>query len=167
MNAGAGAKRGLGRAAGVALVCLGLAFPAAAASGDPEGWAYSLSNEMMSPFCPGRTLADCPSDNAESLRLWILVQESTGRARGDVEAELLERYGDVILAAPRPQGFGLAAYVIPVSVFVAGGLLVGIFLRRQTAASDETPGVEGLDPVLAQRVDEELGRTGSPENLSA
>lgn len=143
------------------LVCLGLALPARAGSEEPEGWAYALWHEMMSPFCPGRSLADCPSTAAESLRMWILMQEAGGRERSEVEAELLDRYGDVILAAPRAQGFGLAAYLMPAVVFVAGGVLLGVFLRRQTRASQ--PGVqaaEPLDPDLARRVDEELRRSG-------
>ena len=93
--------------------------------------------------------------------MWILMQEAGGRERSEVEAELLDRYGDVILAAPRAQGFGLAAYLMPAVVFVAGGVLLGVFLRRQTRASQ--PGVqaaEPLDPDLARRVDEELRRSG-------
>ena len=70
------------------LVCLGLALPARAGSEEPEGWAYALWHEMMSPFCPGRSLADCPSTAAESLRMWILMQEAGGRERSEVEAEL-------------------------------------------------------------------------------
>jgi cytochrome c-type biogenesis protein CcmH/NrfF len=114
------ASTSLRRAAALGVVCLGLALPAAAAA-EPEGWAYEVSHEIMSPFCPGRSLADCPSPQAESLRAWIVVQEATGRSRADVEAELLERYGDVIRAAPRAEGIGLAAYVIPLAAFVGGG----------------------------------------------
>ena len=153
-------------AAALGLVCLALALPARAASDEPEGWAYALWHEMMSPFCPGRSLADCPSTAAESLRMWILVQEAGGRERSDVEAELLDRYGDVILAAPRARGFGLAAYLLPVLVFVAGGLLVGVFLRRQTRASHGLA-PDTLDPDLSRRVDEELRRSGARPGSSA
>ena len=95
-------------AAALTLFCV-ITLGAAPASAQPEGWAYELSGEMMSPFCPGRTLADCPSPQADSLRMWILVQEAAGRSRPDVEEELYERYGDVILAAPRAEGIGIAA----------------------------------------------------------
>ena len=143
------------------LVCLGLALPARAGSEEPEGWAYALWHEMMSPFCPGRSLADCPSTEAQSLRMWILVQEAAGRERSEVETELLDRYGDVVLAAPRAQGFGLVAYLMPAVVFVAGGVLLGVFLRRQTRASHApVPAGEPLDPDLARRVDDELQRSG-------
>jgi cytochrome c-type biogenesis protein CcmH/NrfF len=133
-----------------------LAF-AVSAPAEPEGWSYDLAGELMSPFCPGRTLADCPSGEADQLRLWIRLQEASGRTREDVTAELVERFGDVVLPAPRAEGFGLAAYLIPVGVFVAGGLLVAVFLRRQTAVATAVPGGP-VDPELERVIDEELAR---------
>ena len=73
----------LGRGVVLGVLLLGLALPATADPAEPEGWAYELSHEIMSPFCPGRSLADCPSPQAESLRAWILVQEATGRSQAD------------------------------------------------------------------------------------
>ena len=126
-----------------------------------QGWAHAVAREFMSPYCPGRTLADCPSPQAQTLRSWILVQEAAGRTREDVETELLERYGDQLLAAPRAQGFGLTAYAVPIAVFLAGGALVAFFLRRQTRlARAEAPaaGAPPLSPELERLVDEELER---------
>jgi cytochrome c-type biogenesis protein CcmH/NrfF len=151
------------RAAFALVVCLLAAGPAAAST-EPEGWAYDLANEMMSPFCPGRTLAECPSSQAGELRVWLLVQEAAGRSREDVEAELYDRFGDVILAAPRAEGFGITAYAFPIIAFLAGGVLVAVFLRRQTSAaataSRPPPDAEAAsgDAELERIVDEELAR---------
>jgi len=116
----------------------------------------------MSPFCPGRTLADCPSPNAASLRMWIVVQAAAGRTRDDVEQELYSRYGDVIRSKPRAEGFGLAAYVVPIGAFAAGGLLVAAVLRRLKRGSAQptapTPAAAPADPELERLVDEELSR---------
>jgi cytochrome c-type biogenesis protein CcmH/NrfF len=135
--------------------------PPAAPAADAPSWAYELAAELMSPFCPGRTLADCPSPSAASLRMWIVVQAAAGRTRADVEDELYARYGDVIRSAPRAEGFGLAAYLVPLGVFAAGGLLVAWVLRRMTrggppAAADAPP--PPADPELERLVDEELTR---------
>jgi cytochrome c-type biogenesis protein CcmH/NrfF len=127
---------------------------------EPEGWAYKMAAELLSPFCPGRTLAECPSPNAESLRLWIITQEAAGRSRADVEEELYARYGDDIRSAPRAEGFGLTAYVLPILAFVAGGGFLAWFLKRQTgghADDPPPPAVADLDPELLRQVDEELG----------
>ena len=141
---------------GLALV-LGAALPARA---EPAGgsYAHALAREIMSPFCPGLTLADCPSPQAQTLRAWILVQEAAGRARDEVFEELLARYGDQILAAPRARGFGLTAYAIPIGVFLAGGGLVGLFLRRQTRRAAPGPRAAPLSAELERLVDEELAR---------
>jgi cytochrome c-type biogenesis protein CcmH/NrfF len=131
----------------------------------PEGWAYEVAAELMSPFCPGRTLADCPSDQAKSLVLWIVVQEAAGRTRADVEEELFARYGEVMRPAPRAEGIGLTAYVIPALAFAGGGALVGAFLMRQTRARQAAEAVAAAvpalppDPELERLVDQELARS--------
>ena len=145
------------KAAAIALL-LALALLAApgVAGAEPEGWAYKLAGELMSPFCPGRTLADCPSDAAKSLVMWVIVQEAAGRSRADVEEELFARYGEVLRPTPKAEGFGLTAYVIPVFAFAAGGLLIGVFLYRQTRRAAEPVARPVVDPELERIVDEEL-----------
>jgi len=135
------------------------AAPQVDASSAPS-WAYELPADLMSPFCPGRTLADCPSPAAASIRMWILVQAAAGRTREDVEAELLQRYGDRIRSTPKAEGFGWAAYLVPLGVFVGGGLLVAIVLRRMTRGAPPPPPASArpADPELERRVDEELAR---------
>jgi cytochrome c-type biogenesis protein CcmH len=150
-----------------ALLLAAAAAPAAAEEtpaqkAAPEGWAYDLANELMSPYCPGRTLADCPSPQAQTLRMWLIVQESAGRSREEVKQELVQRFGDQILGAPRPKGFGLATYVLPVLAFLGGGALVASLLVRLTRRGPSAPPAgaearsERLDPELERLVDEEL-----------
>ena len=111
----------------------------------------------MSPFCPGRSLADCPSPDAASMRMWILVQAAAGRTRADVEEELYARYGEMIRSAPKAEGIGAAAYWMPAAVFVAGGALVVWFLRRATRrVAPGEPSARPLDPEVERKLDELL-----------
>jgi cytochrome c-type biogenesis protein CcmH/NrfF len=149
----------------VGLLALALVAPAAfaqSAEAEPEGWAWSYFNEVMSPFCPGRTLSACTSGQADTLRMWILVQEAAGRSQEDVNAELIAKYGDVVLSAPRPAGFGVTAYALPALFFLGGGLVVAVFLRRQTRSAREVARVATppppLDPEIERAIDEELSR---------
>ncbi len=148
-----------------ALVGLGLlaalAFPAWSA----DSWGYQISHELMSPFCPGRTLAACPSDKADELRSWILLQEAAGASREDVEATLVKRYGEQILPAPLPRDLtGIAGYAVPILAIVAGAPLVFWLLRRLTASpassvaslSTPAPAAGPIDDDLAAEVDREL-----------
>jgi cytochrome c-type biogenesis protein CcmH/NrfF len=136
-----------------------LAAAAGPAFGAEEGWAYELANELMSPYCPGRALSECPSPQAEELRAWIVHQEKTGATRAEVEAQLFERFGDQLRQAPRAEGLGLLAYVIPVVLTLAGLGVVLVFFRRVQARRAESPPERAppeIDPELARQVDEEL-----------
>ena len=149
---------------GLAAISAALLFGASGATAtdgeavaEPEGWAYQMSHDLMSPFCPGRTLSACPSPQADDLRMWIVIQEASGRSRDDVEGELYERYGNVLRAAPLAEGFGLTAYVFPIIAFLVGGVVVAVFLRRQTrvTATPESSS-HAPDPELERVIDKEL-----------
>ncbi len=149
------------------MTLLGVGIPATAyAQAQPEtktepGWGYGLASELMSPYCPGRALPDCPSPQASELREWIVAQEHDGRSRDDVMRQLLERFGEELLQKPRVRGFGLMAYAMPIAGVLAGGALLFVFFRRQLAraAAEPAPSRGGpLDPELERLVDEELRR---------
>lgn len=149
---------------GLAAISAALLFGASGATAtdaeavaEPEGWGYEISHDLMSPYCPGRTLSACPSPQADDLRMWILVQEASGRSREDVEAELYERFGNVLRAAPLAEGFGLTAYAFPIIAFFVGGVVVAVFLRRQTrVTATPEPSSHAPDPELERVIDREL-----------
>jgi len=141
-----------------------------ASSQQAESWGYQLPHELMSPYCPGRTLAQCTSPQAGELRQWILMQEAAGASEEEVKANLYARFGDAILSAPRAEGWGLTAYVLPAVFFVAAGGLVLFFLRRVVRASQQPAsaaplaaapppprGTDAEETELERLVDEELG----------
>jgi cytochrome c-type biogenesis protein CcmH len=143
------------------VLAAGAAAAEEAAAPAEERWAYELAHELMSPFCPGRALAECPSPQADALRLWILQQARAGATREQVEAQLLESFGDQLRQSPRPEGVGLVAYVVPALLVVAGGGLLALFLRRQAQRAGPAPAASGparvaRDPELERRLDEEL-----------
>jgi len=151
-------------AVGVAGVSAAQDADAAASPAAEESWSGEMIDELMSPYCPGRTLRNCPSSDAGELIHWIEAQDAQGREREEVFNQLLSEYGDEIRQAPVATGWGAAAYVVPVLAFVAGGVLVGLFLRRQGRAREAVaPAASGPpppgDPDLERQVDEELGRT--------
>ncbi|MBM4383868.1 MAG: cytochrome c-type biogenesis protein CcmH [Deltaproteobacteria bacterium] len=133
------------------LVAFFMSAPAIAQS--EEGWGYALSNELMSPWCPGFSLPDCSSGYAQDLRMWILEQERLGRPEADVKAEILARYGEKMLQAPEAKGRGVLAYVIPGVVIALGLALIVTFLRRQGTPA-QVPAA--ADASALSRVDAEL-----------
>ncbi|MCP4037751.1 MAG: hypothetical protein GY733_12495 [bacterium] len=148
--------------AALALAALFVTSQARAVEGAPD-WAYGMAHELMSPYCPGRTLAECPSPQATSLRFWILTQAAAGGSEEEVRTMLAERFGDVLLAAPRAEGWGLSAYAIPIAFFLIGGPVVVLIIRRltnkQTDASGEASRASAppaVDPDLERQLENEL-----------
>lgn len=112
------------------LLCASLLVLGAESASAKETWAYDLAGELMSPFCPGRTLASCPSPQAAELVQWMVLQEASGSSREEIIAVLVDQWGEEILGAPPARGITLWAYVFPVLGFVVGGALAVYVLRR-------------------------------------
>ena len=124
-----------------------------------SGWSSEVERELMSPYCPGRSLIECPSPQATELRLWIQAQEEAGVPRADVEARLFEQFGDQLRQSPRAEGWGLWAYLVPGGAMLAGGVIVVAFLGRRGPPGPPSgpPPVAPGDPDLEREIDRELG----------
>lgn len=81
-----------------------------------------LSNDLMSPYCPGRTIAACPSKAARKLEDEILAKAEQGQGREAIEADLVARFGTDIIGY-RPPPFLLGGTVV-VGLLALFGLVV-------------------------------------------
>jgi cytochrome c-type biogenesis protein CcmH/NrfF len=109
-----------------------------------DSWGYDIAHELMSPYCPGRTLATCPSPQAAELVQWIVMQEAAGVSQEQVIEMLIERFGEDILGAPPAEGMTLWAYIFPVLGFLVGGGAAFLALRKIVGGggiSEATPAV--------------------------
>ena len=142
--------------AGLAFVSLGAAVP----NEELDREAYRVAHDLMSPFCPGRTLADCPSPYAREVRREIRESLATGTPASEVKERLTEALGDEIRGRPqRAWGWAMPALV------TFGGLLAAVVVIRhlgkpsrgavEARAADEGS-VPSRDDLLAARLDEEL-----------
>lgn len=111
----------------------------------------------MSPFCPGLTLAVCPSENARALREEIATRLADGESAERVTADLVSRYGQWLSPEPPSTGVGALAWYLP------GALAVGLLLALAAAAGlrrnrpvSEPSAVALTDPTLLRRVDAAL-----------
>lgn len=118
---------------GFALV-LAIAAPSLAAA--PEDVANDISNNIMSPFCPGVTLHDCPSDTALELRREIETWAESGMSRAEIMTELETQYGPEIRAVPQASGSGLFAWLLPLAGVLAA-TAAGVVLSKRWAADKQ------------------------------
>lgn len=145
-----------GTAVLAALAILLTGAPAGAES--PSAVATAVSHNVMSPFCPGLTLHDCPSDAADDLRARIETWARSGRSQAEIMARLRAEYGPGIAASPEPSGRGLAAWLLPIAVVLAGALAVAALVRRWSAPSPSSPRRRSLSGDERARLDRELAR---------
>jgi cytochrome c-type biogenesis protein CcmH/NrfF len=131
------------------------AGPAKSAELDVEAArrAHRVASSVMSPFCPGRTLADCPSPDAAALRRDVRALLDAGASEEQVRERLEARFGEEVAAVPR----SAFAWLFPIVVLVvgAGALAIALArLARPARASSSAP----LDPALEAALDAELER---------
>lgn len=148
------------RAAAVLAFTLTILWPAVAAAA-PEDVANDVSEQIMSPFCPGVTLHDCPSDSAVALRDRIEALAEEGYGREEIIGLLERDYGATIRAVPAPEGSGLWAWVVPGLAALGGAGIGWLLLRRwvhvpaRPDAYDETV---HITPADRRRLDHELNK---------
>jgi len=87
--------------------------------------AADLSRQLMSPFCPGKLLADCTSPNAGELREAIAGRLTAGETVAAVKADLVQQYGKEILGAPPAEGVGWLAWLVPGLLGLASAAAIG------------------------------------------
>lgn len=112
------------------------AAPAEAESGarseaEISAMSLGLYVELMSPYCPGASLRDCGSGQAEVLRERIRGWVREGQSKSEIEERLVIEFGEAILSAPRFKGIGLIAYLAPVAAILLGLGAIMIYLKRQ------------------------------------
>ncbi len=112
----------------------------------------------MSPFCPGMTLAACPSPNAATVRLEITDRLRRGETRDAIVADLEARFGEAVASAPPARGFGLLFWVAP--PFLGAGLLFAIAAAFRGSVPEDEPAASGVDTAstaaITARLDDEL-----------
>jgi cytochrome c-type biogenesis protein CcmH len=96
-------------------------------------WSQSwqeVAGDLMSPACPGRTLLNCTSSQAEQWRELIRQKLAQGESKEQILRYFVDIGGEGILAAPPKQGFALTAWLLPLFVMVNGAGLIVILTRR-------------------------------------
>ena len=143
----------------ICLVALG-ATGAAAAS--PDEVATSISYQVMSPYCPGVTLHDCPSDKAIDLRRRIAGWSEAGWGRTRILDHLENEFGASIRAVPDPQTrSGLLAWLLPAAGVLTGIGVFVLLLKRWTRAPAPATAAgpaSSIDAAGKARVRDELER---------
>jgi cytochrome c-type biogenesis protein CcmH len=124
-----------------------------------------LERELVCPTC-NTTLGLSNAPVADRMRTFIRERIAAGASESEIKAELVDQFGEGVLAAPPKEGFNLLAWLLPLAGGAAAVVVLAFALRRWSrgravAEAAPDPSVNGrppLDPELERRLDEELAR---------
>lgn len=121
--------------------------------------ALLVFSSVMSPFCPGRLLADCPTERASELKKEIRAELASGKSSQVLIPELIARFGEDVRAIPKPTGFGVTSWFAPYFFLGFGVILGALWLRSNKFV---TPNLvkqpDSIDPILEERIQRDLER---------
>ncbi len=142
-------------ALGVALTAAGLVRSAAAADTPPS--AAALEGQLVCPTCK-ETLDESDSPVARRMKAYIRRRIAAGATGEQIKAELVDQFGQGVLATPPTKGLGLLAWVLPIGGAAVVALVLG-FVAWTWSRRDGPDDPDGpLDPDLEQKLDEALAR---------
>jgi cytochrome c-type biogenesis protein CcmH len=138
-----------------ATLLLALALTGSAPAAEPRTSLPDVEDEVMCVQC-GTPLSLSTAAVAEREREFIRREIARGKTKQEIKDGLVDRFGPGVLALPEDEGFGLAAYLVPVLVgllLLAAVVLAARRWRRPAPAA--APGRE-LDPADERRLEREL-----------
>ena len=145
-----------------ALLFFVLVYPAIAQSpphltAQQEAVARRLEGMLIAPCCFANTVAEHRSPISDEIRDQIRVAVATGKTETEILDAFVAKYGERILAAPKPQGFNLLAYILPLIAFAAGLVVVAVTLRHYRPRHDQPSAVPpATSTELSARMEAEL-----------
>ena len=98
-----------------------------------EARTSAVASQLRCPICQGLSIQNSPSDLSQQMRSLVRDQLAAGKTPDEVKAYFVSKYGEWILLTPKPRGFNLLAYALPIGVVLVGGLGIVIAVRRWTA----------------------------------
>ena len=122
----------------ICFLSLALAGVALAAQGPaPSQVEKDIGNKVYCLCGCATTMNHCPHENCEvkaEMQKIIRTDLSAGKAEPAILQDLVDRYGEKVLAAPPAHGFNLTAWILP-----GLGLLIGLFLAVTIVRKWRTP----------------------------
>lgn len=118
--------------------------------------ALRITDVLMSPFCPGLTLTNCPSPSADSLRHVIHDRLAAGESPDAVVASLVADFGEGLLGAPPAKGFGQLLWLAPWVGLLLGLGAIAWLVPRMKAVQAAPLATTRLSPTEQARLDEAL-----------
>lgn len=124
-----------------------------------EADAKALEGQLIAPCCWRQPVSVHDSPASEQVKSQIRLLLGQGLGKEEVREAFVSQYGERILAAPRPRGFNLLSYLLPLLGLLLGAGLVWEFLIRHRMAEASASGAapkSSIHPRYSRILEEEL-----------
>jgi cytochrome c-type biogenesis protein CcmH len=92
--------------------------------------ARVITDGIICPCSCGEILTGCTCETGKAMRAYVEREVGAGKTQDQVEAALVQQYGEVILGAPKAQGFNLIVWVAPIVATLVGFTIATFILLR-------------------------------------
>jgi cytochrome c-type biogenesis protein CcmH len=101
-----------------------------------EARTAQVASQLRCPVCQGLSIQDSPSELSQQMRAVVKDQLRAGKTPEQVKAYFVSKYGEWILLEPRPHGFNILVYAMPVLLVLAGLGVIFVAVRKWTRPPD-------------------------------
>jgi cytochrome c-type biogenesis protein CcmH len=99
--------------------------------------ARAITDGIICPCSCGEILTGCTCETGKAMRAYVDREVGAGKTKDQVEAALVQQYGEVILGAPKAKGFNLVVWVAPIVATLVGFTIATFILLRWTRRRKE------------------------------
>jgi cytochrome c-type biogenesis protein CcmH len=90
----------------------------------------TITSRLKCPVCQGESVAESPSDSAQSITALVKQQVAAGQSDQQIEQFFVQRYGDWILLDPPASGNTLLLWAVPLLAITGGAVALVSRLER-------------------------------------
>jgi cytochrome c-type biogenesis protein CcmH len=94
----------------------------------------AIESEVRCPQCNGQSVQASDAPAARAVRQFVTDKVAAGESNGQIEQQLVDRYGADLLLRPPSSGLAGLVWVIPIVGFGVAITAIGLAFRRWKAA---------------------------------
>jgi cytochrome c-type biogenesis protein CcmH len=119
-------------------------------SDGPQGELFhEVSSSLRCPTCTGISVLESDARFSQQIKGIVLEQVQAGKSREQILQFFTERYGPWILRSPPAKGFNILAWLLPLSILLAGPPAVWFFVWRKRRVVS-TLGVRAAEDIIKE-----------------
>ena len=126
------------------LAFAGTAYATESAAGRKDP-ARAITSQLICPCSCGEILSGCTCETGKSMQGFVTDELKKGKGKDEITAMLVAKYGQVILGAPKAEGFNMLVWVLPFVATAVGFAIAALVLKRWVGRR-QPAGAGGLAP---------------------